>query len=426
MLAINSPEFTQENLLFEGPAGQMLRHVTYTNGAEHLYEVNEATGKQMHVSYKTILAQEEQVLKMDAQDRVEAHTNYTVGANKVEHSQMDWSAAIDEIFDKNAPHKQPEVLQTRETLTQFTSVNENGQSVVDTDGMVNAIFGRHKAEESASTAHSLQAQTEKVLPYTAVMKASSDPTSIEHALSESGASESVAYSSHFQAAEGANSDPILPVVLGMVVMGKGLKGGATKPTDKSPGLHRRLVDYEQRKFDAARGYYNTDNKDANGNRKWGTALAIGVVATLALLVGVTNCGGPDEGNDKSISSASPKPSASSSVEKPGTGENTDKPDKDQENPDPDTKPEKPSPTSIDLKPGGKVWYTAHGLLKNRGYYHTVANTDAIKDKMLRDMGKTEAQAWQLAVGTAVPLYTNDQIEDILDDSSNTTSKKVKK
>lgn len=351
MLAMNSPEVYQENMLFEGPSGQLLRQLTYSNGAKHLFEVDEVTGKQTHISRNTVLAQQ-------------------------------------------------------------------------------------NAEQIAATASQAEQEVAPIIPYTAHFIPTVDPTSISQSVIEpAGKQVRVAIPSLERKTETKASterpsqpdvrpegmsaagvvEPSTLAVLGLAVVARSGKGWFNTFADKTRSFNDRALAFSQRQKDKMSKYYNTDNRDKNNNRKLGTAAVAGVVA-IAVLLGFGSCIANDD------SESVPETNPTTAPEKPGVNDNgtgkdavTDKQKKNTE-----------LPTSVNLRSGEVVWGVAHELLESRGYNHKNPNTAAITNAMRNDMGISEAEARRLAVNTKVPLYTDKEIEDILDDFGNTTPNKIKK
>jgi hypothetical protein len=427
MLKINSPEFSYEDhMLFDGPNGELLRQVTYSNGAQHVYRVDEATGRQTPIAHSVVQAQQEAV---QAKELVDAHTHYAMGGpSQGEYGRMDWGSAINEIFDMHAVHKTSETAQWHEASVRSTSdENEKEQSVVDAAPPLPEI------DTGVS-------DTQITTSYLTIMKPSSDPASIDHEVVEANSREpaivisGISQQMQSQAIthepkepaeqpEHLNPsgvvDPSAVTLLGMAVVARGGR-------ERFESLRHKFV----RRKDQSVEFFSTEDDKKNKRRRIG-AVVVAVVATGLIFLGFASCEDDDGNNSKPVPTASaspsPSPSPSPEVEKTDTKNDKDDDKKEKETPAPEKETPKPTPepNSISLTPGGTVWGTAHDLLEERGFNHENPNTDAIKDAMLEWMKISEAQAHYLAVNTEIPLFDDDEIEDILDNFSNTIPNKIK-
>lgn len=348
MLAMNSPEVYQENHLFEGPNGQLFRSLTYVNGAEHLYRVDEITGKQTPISKNAMLTLHE------AEQAVEDSAT---------------STSINPYTAYLIPTQDP------------TSI---GLSVIEP-------AGKHVRVDIPSLGRKTEAKTSTEQP--------PKPDVAPQGMTPAGAIE-----------------PGALTLLSLAVVAKGGRGG--------------LSSLWARAHSAYDGYFKTPDPERNRKREIRTTIGA-VVLAAAVLLGASYCAEQQDDNKNTTpaATASATPSASPSSEAPGTGEGTTKPGVDDNGSGKDSSlaqsPEGNSPAFATLKQDETVWVTAHDLLEDRGFSHGNANTDAIKDAMLERMNVTEAQAHFLAVNTKVPVFDDDEIEDILDNFSNTKPYKIK-
>lgn len=314
-------------MLFEGPNGELLRQLTHSNGAEHLYRVDETTGKQTHVSHAAILASSEE---------------------------------------------------------------QSVQNLLITDE-----------------------QGVEIAPYAG--------TTLSYTTQESAPLRTVEDSP--LAVDGVST------TLALAVVAIGGRNGSRKVSEWVGewvnGARRKFDDMKQPRY---QGRHAMSQAEKREKRKKSIIGGLALVTAALVLWGVTSCD-----NDEKPAPVTPVPTSSPGPEAPDSNDGVNdldtrdkgKDDKaDGDNADDINKETEPILEYSLLGDGGTVWAKAHDLLEARGYQHTDANTDAIKDALLVQMEISELEARRLSPNTKVPILDDDKIEDILDNFSNTLPNKA--